>query len=54
MIPALKALIAHYRDDAGWAAVRPPFVPLPAADADKAVRTLAETHGFTLEFADAA
>jgi 4-hydroxy-tetrahydrodipicolinate synthase len=53
MIPALKALIAHYRGDAGWAAVRPPFVPLPAADAEKAVRTLAETHGFTLEFADA-
>jgi hypothetical protein len=34
--------------------VRPPFVPLPAADAEKAVRTLAEAHGFTLNFAEAA
>ena len=54
MIPALKAIIAHYRGDPGWAALRPPFVPLPAADAEKAVRTLAEAHGFTLSFAEAA
>jgi dihydrodipicolinate synthase/N-acetylneuraminate lyase len=54
MIPALKALIAHYRDDADWARVRPPFTPLPAADAQKVVRTLAEAHGFTLSFAEAA
>jgi len=54
MIPALKALIAHYRGDPGWAKVRPPFVPLPAAEAEKAVRTLADAHGFTLDFASAA
>jgi 4-hydroxy-tetrahydrodipicolinate synthase len=54
MIPALKAVIAHYRGDPGWAAVRPPFVPLPEAEAQKAVRTLAEAHGFTLDFAKAA
>jgi 4-hydroxy-tetrahydrodipicolinate synthase len=54
MIPALKAVIAHYRDDPGWASVRPPFVPLPAAEAEKAIRTLAEAHGFTLDFASAA
>jgi 4-hydroxy-tetrahydrodipicolinate synthase len=54
MIPALKALIAHYRGDAGWAQVRPPFLPLPAADAMKVVGTLAETHGFTISFAEAA
>jgi 4-hydroxy-tetrahydrodipicolinate synthase len=54
MIPALKALIAHYRDDADWAMVRPPFTPLAEADADKVVRTLAEAHGFTLSFAEAA
>jgi 4-hydroxy-tetrahydrodipicolinate synthase len=54
MIPALKAVIAHYRGDPGWAAVRPPFVPLPEADAQKVVRTLAEAHGFTLDFAKAA
>jgi hypothetical protein len=34
--------------------MRPPFVPLPAADAEKAVRTLSEAHGFTLSFAEAA
>jgi 4-hydroxy-tetrahydrodipicolinate synthase len=54
MIPALKAVIAHYRRDPEWAAVRPPFVPLPAAEAEKAIRTLAEAHGFTLNFAEAA
>jgi 4-hydroxy-tetrahydrodipicolinate synthase len=54
MIPALKAVIAHYRGDPGWAAVRPPFVPLPVAEAEKAIRTLAEAHGFTLDFAEAA
>jgi 4-hydroxy-tetrahydrodipicolinate synthase len=54
MIPALKAIIAHYRGDAGWAQVRPPFMPLPAADAMRVVGTLAETHGFTISFAEAA
>ena len=28
VIPTLKHLVAHYRDDPGWAAVRPP-VPVP-------------------------
>jgi 4-hydroxy-tetrahydrodipicolinate synthase len=54
MIPGLKAVIAHYREDPGWAAVAPPFVPLPEAEAQKAVRTLADAHGFTLDFARAA
>ena len=54
MIPVLKAVIAHYRGDPGWAAVRPPFVPLPPAEAEKAIRTLADAHGFTLDFANAA
>jgi len=54
MIPALKAVIAHYRRDPGWATVRPPFAPLPGAEAEKAIRTLAEAHGFTLNFATAA
>jgi 4-hydroxy-tetrahydrodipicolinate synthase len=54
MIPTLKALIAHYRQDRGWADVRPPFVPLTKAEADRAVRTLAEEHGFRLDFAEAA
>jgi 4-hydroxy-tetrahydrodipicolinate synthase len=54
MIPVLKALIAHYRQDAAWARARAPFTPLPEADAAKAVQTLAEAHGFRLEFAEAA
>jgi 4-hydroxy-tetrahydrodipicolinate synthase len=54
MIPVLKALIAHYRDDEGWSRARPPFTALPQADAAKAVQTLAEAHGFRLEFAEAA
>ena len=54
MIPALKALIAHYRQDPGWAKLRPPFVGLSTADADEVIRTLADAHGFRLDFAQAA
>jgi 4-hydroxy-tetrahydrodipicolinate synthase len=54
MIPALKALIAHYRADPGWARVRAPFVALDAAEAERAVRTLADAHNFRLDFAKAA
>ncbi len=54
MIPALKALIAHYRADPAWARVRAPFVALDAAEAERAVRTLADTHNFRLDFAKAA
>jgi 4-hydroxy-tetrahydrodipicolinate synthase len=31
MVPALKRVVAHFRNDPGWAAVRPPLVPLAAA-----------------------
>jgi 4-hydroxy-tetrahydrodipicolinate synthase len=54
MIPALKALIAHYRGDPDWARVRPPFEALPAAQAEQAVRLLADAHNFRLDFAKAA
>jgi 4-hydroxy-tetrahydrodipicolinate synthase len=54
MIPALKAIIAHYRQDPTWARLRPPFTDLSAADAAKAIQTLAEAHGFRLDFAKAA
>ncbi len=50
MIPVLKAIVAHYRDDPAWAAVRPPFVPLPAAEAQRAIAILAAEHGFKLNF----
>ncbi len=54
MIPVLKGLIAHYRDDQAWAEVRPPFTELPAEEVQKAVKTLADLHGFKLDFAEAA
>jgi 4-hydroxy-tetrahydrodipicolinate synthase len=54
MIPALKAIIAHYRQDPVWAQLRPPFVELAAADAAKAIETLVAAHGFKLDFANAA
>jgi 4-hydroxy-tetrahydrodipicolinate synthase len=37
MIPALKAVIAHYANDAEWATVRPPLMPLTAAQAKATV-----------------
>jgi 4-hydroxy-tetrahydrodipicolinate synthase len=54
MIPALKALVAHYREDPGWAKMRPPFTDLPAADADKLIKQLADAYNFKLDFAKAA
>lgn len=54
VIPFLKAVIAHYRDDEGWTEVRPPFVAMPEEDAQKAIRELASQHGFKLEFEEAA
>ena len=54
VIPTMKALIAHYRQDDGWAEVRPPFTPLPSAEAERAIRTLADQHGFRLDFSEAA
>ena len=32
MLPALKAVIAHFADDSAWATVRPPLVELAAQD----------------------
>ena len=40
MIPALKAAIAHYGDDAPWATVRPPLVPLVSEQAKALVSEL--------------
>ncbi len=52
VIPLLKAVIAHYRDDPGWAELRPPFTALDAATASQAIQQLAELHGFKLDFGD--
>jgi 4-hydroxy-tetrahydrodipicolinate synthase len=40
MIPALKATIAHYSRDAGWASVRPPLVELTTEQTDSLVSEL--------------
>ncbi len=41
MIPALKATIAHYADDADWLTVRPPLVELTLGERAKLVSELA-------------
>lgn len=48
MIPVLKALIAHYREDTGWADVRPPFTEMPADEVAKAIARLEKEHGFRM------
>ena len=40
MIPALKAVIAHYARDPEWATVRPPLTELPADQAAKVIKDL--------------
>ncbi|MGE0697906.1 MAG: dihydrodipicolinate synthase family protein [Hyphomicrobiaceae bacterium] len=50
MIPVLKALVAHYRGDATWADVRPPFTEMPKAEVEQAVAQLARDHDFRLSF----
>ena len=47
MIPALKAVIAHYAKDPAWATVRPPLVPLTAEQSTKVIRDL-EGLGFEM------
>ena len=54
VIPVMKAMIAHYKGDPGWARVRPPFIALPKAQADAAIAELANAHGFRLNDANAA
>jgi 4-hydroxy-tetrahydrodipicolinate synthase len=40
MIPALKAVIAHYARDPAWATVRPPLTPLSSEQARKVIGDL--------------
>ena len=47
MVPALKRVVAHFHSDPGWAAVRPPLVPLDAAQSAALIADLARL-GFTL------
>jgi 4-hydroxy-tetrahydrodipicolinate synthase len=47
MVPALKRVVAHYHGDPGWAAVRPPLLPLDEAQSAALIGDLAKI-GFTL------
>ena len=47
MIPALKAAVAHYGGDAGWAKVRPPLVEL-TPDQSKSLIADLDAKGFTM------
>jgi 4-hydroxy-tetrahydrodipicolinate synthase len=47
MIPALKAMIAHYGNDADWRPVRPPLVELPADQEADLIAKL-DAQGFTM------
>jgi 4-hydroxy-tetrahydrodipicolinate synthase len=47
MVPALKRIIAHFHNDPGWAAVRPPLVPLDEAQSAALIADLAKL-SFTL------
>ncbi|MGZ5119955.1 MAG: dihydrodipicolinate synthase family protein [Burkholderiales bacterium] len=40
MIPALKAVVAHYSKDPEWVTVRPPLVALPKEQAAKVIQDL--------------
>ncbi len=50
MIPFIKAIVAHYRNDPGWAKLRPPFIELNDADVMKAIKILETEHGFKMDF----
>jgi 4-hydroxy-tetrahydrodipicolinate synthase len=47
MIPALKAAIAHFGDDADWKTVRPPLVELTPAQEEQLIREL-KAAGFAM------
>ncbi len=50
MIPLLKQIIGHYRDDPGWGPVRPPLPQLEAADAKPFIEQLEQGFDFSLRF----
>ena len=47
MIPALKAIVAHFGNDAGWKNCRPPLVELTASQEEELIRDLKGV-GFTM------
>lgn len=51
MIPMLKAIVAHFNNDPGWNRMRPPFMPLDAAEAQAGIAELTDQYGFELKAA---
>ena len=47
MIPALKAAVAHFGADPGWARVRPPLVELSEEQSSSLIAAL-EQHDFSM------
>jgi 4-hydroxy-tetrahydrodipicolinate synthase len=47
MIPALKAIVAHFGNEAGWKTCRPPLVELSASQEEELIRDLKGV-GFTM------
>jgi len=47
MIPALKAIVAHFGNDAGWKTCRPPLVELTSSQEEELIRDLNGV-GFTM------
>ena len=49
MVPMLKGIVSHYREDKQWLEMRPPFESMPQAEAAKAVARLEAEHNFKIE-----
>jgi 4-hydroxy-tetrahydrodipicolinate synthase len=52
VIPLLKAIVGHYREDATWSEVRPPLVTMDEGEAERAIAKLAAEQGFKLDIPD--
>lgn len=50
LVPLIKGIIAHYRDDRGWAKLRPPLIELPEGDVKAVIRLLEGEFGFSMPF----
>jgi 4-hydroxy-tetrahydrodipicolinate synthase len=53
LIPLLKGLVAHFRNDPDWSFVRPPFTALPPDVVAGVARELTEKYGLAPVFSDA-
>ncbi|MFV0296129.1 MAG: dihydrodipicolinate synthase family protein [Hyphomicrobiaceae bacterium] len=52
MIPFVKALVAHYRDDPAWADLRPPFTEMPEDEVAAGIEALVRDFDFRMHFGE--